>query len=165
MRELAGKLLLGAAFAGLCGAAAAAADLSIIEKWTGQYPSDKIIDNKPLWDQPGVEAAMRAAMGKLFLAPSQTERQAPEAPVTADGYGHFVAWACHNGDDCAGNNITVFFDTAADIAQVCLRRSEGTGGTVQDLWLAGGEPRALPINGCGVRERDPFAPLRKYGLK
>ena len=45
-----------------------AADLStVVGQWVGQYPSDEIVNGKPLWDQPGIEEVMRAAMGKYFL--------------------------------------------------------------------------------------------------
>ena len=88
----------------------------------------------------------------------------PEAPVAANGKRFFVAWTCSNGDDCAGNNITVYFDSVAGIAQVCLR-SEGSDGKVQDLWLANGEARPLAINGCAVGEREPFASLKRLGGK
>jgi hypothetical protein len=165
MSKLAGKLLWGAISAGLCCSAAAGADLSKVGQWTGQYPSDKIVNDMTLWEQPGVIEAMRAAMGKHFLVPSQRDMHAPEAPVTSDGKGLFVVWTCNNGDDCSGNNMTVFFDQAAGSAQVCWRSSEGAGGKVQDLWLANGDARSLPINGCGVGERDPFAPLKRYGAK
>jgi hypothetical protein len=165
MRKFAGQLLGGAVIASLCYGAAAAADLSTVEKWTGQYPSDKIVNDKPLWDQPGVQDAMRAAMGKQYLAPSQKDLPDPEAPVASDGNGLFAAWSCSNGDDCSGNNMTVFFDSAAGNAQVCWRSSDGLGGKVQDLWFAHGEAHPLPINGCGVGERNPFASLKKFGAK
>jgi hypothetical protein len=102
-------------------------------------------------------------MGKYFFAPSQKETSAPEAPVASDRNGLFAAWTCNNGDDCGGNNITVYFDQSAGNAQVCLRSSEGVGGKVHDLWLANGDARPLPINGCGVGEKHPFAPLQKFG--
>jgi hypothetical protein len=165
MRKSAGKRLAGVALAGLCCGGAAAADLSSIEQWTGYYPSDKLASDKPLWDQKGVQEAMRAAMGNRYFAPPQEKDLAPEAPVANDGNGHLAAWTCSNREDCSGNNITVYFNAIAGIAQVCFRSSEGTGGKVQDLWLDKGEARALPLNGCGVGERDPFAPLKKYGAK
>jgi hypothetical protein len=158
------KLLGGAWAACLCGGAAFAADLSTVGQWDGQYPSDKIVDGKPLWDQPGVEEAVRGAMGKYFFSPSQKDEHAPEAPVAADGKGLFAAWICTNGDDCGGNNLTVYFDGGSGRAQACLR-SEDSGGIVHDLWLANGEARPLPINGCGIGERHPFASLSKYGAK
>ena len=69
-----------------------AADLSVVEQWKGQYPFEKIVDDKPLWDQPGVQAAMRAAMGEQFFALSQKATHSPEAPVASDGKGDFAAW-------------------------------------------------------------------------
>jgi hypothetical protein len=158
------RYLSGAWAACLCGGAAFAADLSTVGQWIGQYPSDKIVDGKSLWDQPGVEEAVRAAMGKYFLSPLQKGKLAPEAPVAADGKGLFAAWICTNGDDCGGNNLTVYFDGGSGRAQVCLR-SDDSDGKVQDLWLANGEARPLPMNGCGIGERHPFASLSKYGVK
>jgi hypothetical protein len=158
------RYLGGAWAACLCGGAAVAADLSTVGQWEGQYPSDKIVDGKSLWDQPGVEEAVRAAMGKYFFSPLQKDKHAPEAPVAADGKGLFAAWICTNGDDCGGNNLTVYFDGGSGRAQACLR-SEDSDGKVQDLWLANGEARPLPINGCGIGERHPFASLSKYGGK
>jgi hypothetical protein len=157
---------LGGVFAAcLCCKAALPADLSMVGQWAGQYPSDAIVGGKPLWDQSGVQEAVRAAMGKYFFAPLKKDIHTPEAPVAADGKGFFAVWTCSNGDDCGGNNITVFFDSVAGNAQVCLRNSEVSGGRVQDLWLAHGEARALPINGCGIGERNPFASLKKFGAK
>ena len=67
MRVFSGNALWGTILAGLCCGAAMAADLSAVEKWVRQDPSEKILDGKPLWDQPGVQAAMRAAMGERVL--------------------------------------------------------------------------------------------------
>jgi hypothetical protein len=52
-----------------------AADLSTVGQWTNKYPFDKIAGGKSLWDQPGVQAAMRAVMGKRFFTLSQKEMQ------------------------------------------------------------------------------------------
>ena len=165
MTSFARPLITGV-FAALVGCgAAAAADLSAVAQWDGQYPSDESVNGKPLWDLPGVEEAVRAAMGKYFSTPLKKDKNTPEAPVAADGKGFFAAWTCTDGDDCGGNSITVYFDINAGKAQVCLRRSEGSGGKVQDLWLANGEARALPVNGCGIGERHPFASLQKFGAK
>jgi hypothetical protein len=163
MRAFTRSLLLAAVVGGLWCGVAMAADLSTVGKWTKEDPSTKIVDGKSLWDQPGVQMAMRAAMGEHFFTFSQEEKLRPEAPVASNGKGLFAAWSCTEADDCGGNQITVFFDSAADTAQICLRSSEGIGGKVQDLWLANGNARPLPINGCGVGERDPFASLKRYG--
>ncbi|HUZ91850.1 MAG TPA: hypothetical protein VMU78_08120 [Methylocella sp.] len=163
MKLFSANALWGALLASLCCGAAMAADLSTVKQWVSQYPSEKILDGKPLWDQPGVQAAMRAAMGDRVFALAQKATHSPEAPVASDGKGDFAAWSCVEADDCAGNNMTVFFDSAAGNAQVCWRSSDGAGGKVQDLWLANGGERPLPINGCGVGERDPFASLKRYG--
>lgn len=157
------KLMGGLMAAGLCSGHAAAADLSAVKQRMGEFPSARIIANKPLWDQPGIADALRAAMGEYFAKFAQRTANAPEYPVTGDGNGLFVAWSCNNSDDCGGNQMTVYFNTPTGIAQVCFRSSEGTGGKVQDLWLASGKARPLPINGCGVGQRDPFAPLKRYG--
>jgi hypothetical protein len=164
MTSFVASLLRGAVAASLCCEAAVAADLSMVSQWAGQYPSDEIIGGQPLWDQPGVQEAMRAAMGKYYFSPLKKDRNAPEAPVVADGKGLFAAWICTNGDDCGGNNLTVYFDSGSARAQACLR-SEDSDGKVHDLWLARGEARPLPINGCGIGERHPFASLTKFGEK
>lgn len=164
MAKLVRALLLYVCAAGLGSEAALAADLSMVGQWAGQYPSDEIAGGKPLWDQPGVQEAVRAAMGKYYFAPLKKDKNAPETPVAADGKGMFAAWTCTNGDDCGGNNLTVYFDTGAGRAQACLR-SEDKDGKVQDLWLADGVARPLPINGCGIGERHPFASLTKFGVK
>jgi len=158
-------VLAGAFTAFLCCGAAAAADLSAVAQWAGQYPSDQSINGKPLWEDASVLEAVRVAMGKYFFAPLKKDLHAPEAPVTAGENGLFAAWTCTDGDDCGGNNLTVFFDTSAGKAQVCLRHSDGSGGKVEDLWLADGEARPLPLNGCGISERHPFASLKKFGAK
>lgn len=165
MMEFAVRVLRGAMLASLYGGAAAAADLSELGQWTGEFPSGKAAGGRPLWEQPGVQAAMRAAMGNYFLAVGNKDARAPEAPVTSDGLGHFAVWSCNNPDDCGGNQMTVYFDVSAGSAQVCWRSSEGTGGKVKDLWLAEGSVRPLPVNGCGVAKKDPFAPLKKFGAK
>jgi hypothetical protein len=146
MRASARKFLPATILAGIWCGAAMAADLSTIRQWIDKNPSDKIGDGKSLWDQPGVQAAMRAAM---------------DDPVASDGKGLFAAWSC-NADDCAGNQMTVFFDSTAGSAQVCWRGS-GDGGNVQDLWLTNGKARPLPINSCGYHPRNPFAALKKFG--
>jgi hypothetical protein len=157
------RSLLPAAMIGCCWGAAMAEDVSVVGQWKGKYPIEKIVNDKRLWDQPGVLAAMRAAMGERLFALSQKATHSPEAPVASDGKGGFAAWSCNDTNDCAGNNMTVFFDTAKGTAQVCWRSSGGVGGKVQDLWLAKGDARPLPINGCGVGEIDPFASLKKFG--
>jgi hypothetical protein len=161
MKEFLRGLLWAAILAGVCCGAAMAAGLSTVGQWSGKYPFDRIANGKSLWDQPGVQAAMRAAMGKRFFALSQKEMHGPEGPVAGDGKGLFAAWSC-KAHDCGGNQMTVFFDTAAGTAQVCWR-SAGDGGKVQDLWLANGKARPLPINACGYGENDPFAALKKFG--
>jgi hypothetical protein len=163
MKKLLKNLLPGAVIFGFFWGGAAAQDLHVVEQWKGKFPVDKVIDDKPLWDQPVVQAAMRAAMGEQYFALSQKAAHSPEAPVTDDGNGIFVAWTCIEGADCSGNNMTVFFDSASGNAQVCWRSSEGIGGKVQDLWLSNGTARPLPINGCGVGEKNPFASLKKFG--
>ena len=161
MRASARKFLPATILAGISCGAAMAADLSTIGQWIDKNPSDKIADGKSLWDQPGVQAAMRAAMGENYFVRSQKEMNGPEGPVASDGKGLFAAWSC-NANDCAGNQMTVFFDSTAGSAQVCWRGS-GDGGNVQDLWLTNGKARPLPINSCGYRPRNPFAALKKFG--
>ncbi len=56
--------------------------LSTVEQWLNKYPFDKIAGGKSLWDQ-GVEAAMRAAMGKRFFALSLRGMHDPEGLVAA----------------------------------------------------------------------------------
>ena len=162
MSEFARGLLPTAILAGLCCGAAMAADLSTVWQWTNKYPFDKIAGGKSLWDQPGVQAAMRAAMGKRFFALSLKEMHGPEGPVASDGKGLFAAWSC-KAHDCGDNQITVFFDSAAGTAQVCWRSSSTDGGKVQDLWLANGKAHPLPINACEHDDADPFAALKKFG--
>ncbi len=161
MRASARKFLPATILAGIWCGAAMAADLSTIGQWIDKNPSDKIADGKSLWDQPGVQAAMRAAMGETYFVRSQKEMNGPEGPVASDGKGLFAAWSC-KAHDCGGNQMTVFFDSAEGTAQVCWR-SAGDGGKVQDLWLANGKARPLPINACGYGENDPFAALKKFG--
>ena len=91
--------------------AAVAADLSTVGQWTNKYPFDKIAGGKSLWDQPGVQATMRVAMGKRFFALSLKEMHGPEGPVAGGGKGFFAAWSC-KAHDCGGNQMTVFFDSA-----------------------------------------------------
>jgi hypothetical protein len=59
------------------------ADLSTVRQWTNKYPFDKIAGGKSLWDQTGVQAAMRAAMGKCFFALSLNGMHGPEGPVAS----------------------------------------------------------------------------------
>jgi hypothetical protein len=102
------RSLLPAAMIGcLCCGAAMAEDISVVGQWNGKYPIEKIVNDKPLWDQPGVLAAMRAAMGERFFALSQKATHSPEAPVASDGKGGFAAWSWNDTDDCAGNNMKV----------------------------------------------------------
>jgi hypothetical protein len=147
----------------LCCGAAMAKDISVAGQWKGKYPLEKIVNDKPLWDQPAVLTAMRAAMGERFFTLSQKSPHSTEAPVASDGKGGFAAWSCNEPEDCSGNNMMVFFDSVNGIVQVCWRSSDGIGGKVQDVWLAKGDARPLPMNGCGVGQKDPFAPLKKYG--
>jgi hypothetical protein len=49
-----------------CCGAAMAENISVVGQWKGKYPIEKIVNDKPLWDQPGALAAMRAAMGERF---------------------------------------------------------------------------------------------------
>ncbi len=162
MKEFARNLPLAAILADLCCGAAMATDLSTVGQWTNKYPFDKIAGGKSLWDQPGVEAAMRAAMGKRFFALLQKEMHGPEAPVASNGKGRFAAWSCKS-HDCGKNQMTVFVDSTSGSAQVCWRSSAGISGEAQDLWLADGKPRPLPANACGYAANDPFAALTQFG--
>ena len=155
-------MLPAAILAGLWCGAAMAADLSTVGQWTNKYPFDKIAGGKSLWDQPGVQAAMRAAMGKRFFALSQKEMHGPEGPVASDGKGGFAAWSC-KAHDCGDNQMTVFLNSTSGSAQVCWRSSSRDGsGEARDLWLADGKARPLPANACDA-ENDPFAALNKFG--
>jgi hypothetical protein len=151
MRVSARKFLPATILAGIWCGAAVAADLSTLGQWIDKNPSDKIADGKSLLNQQGVQAAMRSAMGENYFILSQKEMNGPEAPVASDGKGRVAAWSC-SADDCAGNQMTVFFDSTAGSAQVCWRGS-GDGGNVQDIWLANGKTCPLPINSCGYRAR------------
>jgi hypothetical protein len=162
MRAFVRSVLLAVILGGLSYGAAMAADLSTVGQWLNKYPTDETAGGKSLWDQPGVEEAMRAAMGDALFALSQKELHGPEGPVAGDGKGLFAAWSCKS-HDCGGNQMTVFFDTVKGSAQVCWRGSDGDGGKVQDLWLADGKPRQLSLNACGFVEKDPFAALKKFG--
>ena len=162
MKEFARSFLPAAILAGLWCETAKAADLSTVGQWTNKYPFDKIVGGKSLWDQPGVQAAMRAAMGKRFFALSQKEMHGPEGPVASDGKGLFAAWSC-KAHDCGDNQMTVFFDSASGSAQVCWRSSGSNSGEAQDLWLANAKAHPLPANACGYAENDPFAALKKFG--
>jgi hypothetical protein len=161
MRASARKLLPATILASIWWGAAMAADLSTIGQWIGKNPSDKIVDGKSLWDQPGVQTAMREAMGENYFVHSQKEMNGPDGPVASDEKGLFAVWSC-NANDCAGNQMTVFFYFPAGSAQVCWRGS-GDGGNVQDLWLTNGKARPLPMNSCRYRARYPFAALKKFG--
>jgi hypothetical protein len=104
------RSLFPAAMIGCCWGVAMAENVSVVGQWKGKYPIEKIVNDKRLWDQPGVLAAMRAAMGERLFALSQKKAtHSPEAPVASDGKGGFAAWSCNDTDDCAGNNMTVFF--------------------------------------------------------
>jgi hypothetical protein len=162
MKEFARNLLPAAILAGLCCGAATAADLSTVGQWTNKYPFNKIAGGKSLWDQPGVQAAMRAAMGKRFFALLRKEMHGPEGPVASDGKGLFAAWSC-KAHDCGDNQMTVFFDSASGSAQVCWRSSGSNSGEVQDLWLADAKAHPLPANACEYDDADPFAALKKFG--
>ena len=129
-----------------------AADLSTVGQWTNKYPFDKIAGGKSLWDQTGVQAAMRAAMGKRFFALSLNGMNGPEGPVASDGKGVFGAWSC-KAHDCGDNQMTVYFDSASGSAQVCWRSAGDNSG----------EARPVPTNACGYGENDPFATLKKFG--
>jgi hypothetical protein len=161
MKEFARNLLPAAILAGLCCGATMAADLSTVGQWANKYPFDKIAGGKSLWDQSGVQVAMRAAMGKRFFARSQKEMHGPEGPVASDGKGLFAAWSC-KAHDC-GDNQMMFFDSTSGSAQVCWRSSGGNSGEAQDLWLANGKAHPLPINACSYAENNPFAALKKFG--
>jgi len=152
------------ALLGVCGwGSALAEDISAIKQWVGKYPLEKIVNDKTLWEQPFVLAALSTTMGARFFAAFQKAKHSPEAPVATDGKGHFVVWSCNEPDDCGGNNMTVYFNTADGAAEVCWRSPDGIGGTVKDFWLTKGDARPLPPNGCGVGERDPFASFKRYG--
>ncbi len=145
----------------LCGAVMAA-DLSAVGQWLDKYPDETLAGGKSLWEQPGVEAAMRAAMGEHYFSLSKTELHGPEGPVAGDKKGVFAAWSCKS-HDCGGNQMTVFFDSNKGSAQVCWRSSSGDEGEVHDLWLADGKERPLPMNACGFAEKEPFGALKKFG--
>lgn len=161
MRALGRSLVLGAVAASLSCGVGVAGDLSTLRQWTGKYPFDKIIDGKSLWDQPAVQAAMRAAMGKKFFALSRKKMRGPEGPVGDNGKGVLAAWSC-KAHDCGDNQMSVFFDLAAGTAQVCWRAADRSG-KVQDLWLADGKARPLASNACLSGGDDPFALLTKFG--
>lgn len=146
---------------GLCGAAVAA-DLSTVGQWLDKYPDETRAGGKSLWEQPGVEDAMRAAMGDHYFALSKTELHGPEGPVAGDKKGVFAAWSC-KAHDCGGNQMTVFLDSSTGSAQVCWRSSSSDGGEVRDVWLADGKARPLPMNACGFAEKEPFGALKKFG--
>jgi hypothetical protein len=145
-------------------APARAADLSDVERWTGKEPSTKIVAGKTLWDQKGVQEAMRAALGeRTFALARKTLLSGPQSPVAGDGHGAFVAWSC-KAHDCGDNQISLFFDSTAGTAQACLRISDRSG-RVEDLWLANGKARPLPTEACLSTGNDPFALLQAFGPK
>jgi len=150
-----------ALFVGLSCGAGVAGDLSALRQWTGKYPFDKAIGGKSLWDQPGVQAAMRAAMGEQYFSLSRKIMHGPEGPVADNGKGVLVAWVC-KAHDCGDNQMSVFFDLSAGTAQVCWRAADRSG-KPQDLWLAGGKARALASNACAPEGNDPFQMLTKFG--
>lgn len=162
MKQLARSFLSTVIFAGLTFGAAKAADLSTLGQWTGKYPFDKLVGDKSLWDQPGVQAAMRAGMGEHYFELSQKEMHGPEGPVASDGKGLFAVWSC-KAHDCGGNQMTVFFDSSAGTAQICWRQSDDQSDKVQDVWLAEGKTRPLPSDACGYGSKDPFGALKKFG--
>lgn len=164
MRGTARSLSQAAIVGGFCFGAAMAADLSSVGQWLDKYPDEKIAAGGSLWEQPGVQDAMRAAMGNEFYELSKKKLHGPEGPVTGDKKGLFAAWSCKS-HDCGGNQMTVFFETTKGSAQVCWRSSASDGGDVHDLWLADGKARPLPINACGFVEKDAFAAYKKYGGK
>lgn len=133
----------------------------LLARWIDKYPFDKMAGDKSLWDQSSFQAAMRVAMGKNFFARAQKEMLGPAVPVVSDGKGLFAVWSC-KAHDCGDNQFTVFFNSIKGSAQVCWRNSDDSG-KVQDLWLANGESRRLPINACEYGENDPFAALKKFG--
>ncbi|HTV32784.1 MAG TPA: hypothetical protein VME69_06735 [Methylocella sp.] len=136
---------------------------AVVSQWVGKYPLEKIVNDKSLWEQPAILAVLSAAMGTRFFAALEKARHGPEAPVAADGKGHFVAWSCNETEDCSGNNMTAYFNAADGAAEVCWRSSDGADSPAKDLWLAKGEARPLPLNGCGIGDKDPFASFKRYG--
>lgn len=161
MKQLARSFLSAVIFASLTFGTATAADLSMLGQWTGKYPFDKLTDGKSLWDQPGVQAAMRAGMGEHYFALSEKEMHGPEGPVASDGKGLFAVWS-GSSHDSGGNQMTVFFDTSTGAAQICWRESDDQSGKVQDLWLADGKARPLSSNACGYGAKNPFGALKKF---
>jgi len=161
MKVLGGALVVSAIVASLSCGVGMAGDLSALRQWTGKYPFDEIVAGKSLWDQPGVLAAMRAAMGEKFFALSLKKMHGPEGPVADNGRGVLVAWSC-KAHDCGDNQMSVFFDLAAGTAQVCWRAADESG-KAQDHWLANGKARPLASNACVSEGEDPFALLTKFG--
>ncbi|WP_036259837.1 hypothetical protein [Methylocapsa aurea] len=155
------RIAAGAIFASLSCGICMAGDLTALRQWTGKYPADKIVAGKSLWEQPGVAAAMRAAMGAQYFALSRKIMHGPEGPVADNGKGAVAAWSC-KAHDCGDNQMSVFFDLGAGSAQVCWRAADRSG-KVQDLWLAGGKARPLASNACLSQGDDPFATLKKFG--
>lgn len=156
--------IVSAFLALLCCVPALAADLSDLPRWTGKEPFTKLVGGKSLWDQRGVQEAMRAAMGeRYFSLARKTLLSGPQSPVAANGKGGFVAWSC-KAHDCGDNQISVFFDSTAGTAQACMRVSDRSGG-VRDLWLSAGTARPLGAEACLSSGNDPFALLQKLGSR
>jgi len=72
-----------------------AADLSAVEKWVRQDPSEKIIDGKPLWINPAFRRRCAPRWAKRFFALSQKATHIPDAPVASNGKGIFAVWSCN----------------------------------------------------------------------
>jgi hypothetical protein len=64
-KRLLGAILILAAFPH---PSASAGDLASLSRWVGKYPHETLVGGKSLWDQKGVEEAMRAAMGPLYFS-------------------------------------------------------------------------------------------------
>jgi len=148
--------------AALSCASASAADLSALPLWVGKYPYETLVGGKSLWNQKGVEEAMRAAMGRLYFSRARKALlSGPQSPVATDDKGAFVAWSC-KAHDCGDNQISVFFYPGAGTAEVCLRVSDQAG-KVQDLWLVDGKARPLVKDACLSTGSDSFALLKAFG--
>jgi hypothetical protein len=164
MNARAAGTVASAFLAGVCCGPVLAADLADVTRWTGKEPFTKILGGKSLWDQKGVQEAMRAAMGEPYYSAARKGLLAgPQSPVAADSKGVFVAWSC-KAHDCGDNQISVFFDSAAGTAEACVRLADRSG-RVRDLWFSGGEARPLPAEACLSSGNDPFALLRKFGSR
>lgn len=149
---------------GLSGEPVLAADLSGVSAWVGKEPFTKITAGKTLWDQAGVQEAMREALGsRYFSLARKTMLSGPQSPVATDGKGVFVAWSC-KAHDCGDNQISLFLDSAGGTAQACMRLADRSG-RVQDLWLAEGKARVLGNDACLSSGDDPFSLLARYGAR